>query len=163
MVCVRVFSAYIKVHGLVHLAARLRCLCRETRDFFFFDFFLESSDLVERGNWKKTKFWKAFRWFCTIPPFQEDYSRFPFFCHRGAMQRLIQGFMRQMYVTKHEKRMYLVGLVQPSLNWTAKRLVFFRFDKTEQSKGTGVSSDHSSVSCAQRNRHASQNDDYEYY
>jgi hypothetical protein len=76
---VRVFSAYIKVHGLVHLAARLRCLCRETRDFFFFDFFLESSDLVERGNWKKTKFWKAFRWFCTIPPFQEDYSRFHIF------------------------------------------------------------------------------------
>jgi hypothetical protein len=126
-----VFCAYVKVHGWVQIAAQLRCQCKELRDFFSLDFFLSSSGLVERETWKKMRLWKELRWFCTIPPFQDDYSRFPFFRQRGAMQRLMQGFLRQLYVTKHEKCMYLVGLVQPSVSWSAKHLVFFRFVEGE--------------------------------
>jgi hypothetical protein len=106
-------------------------VCRELRDFFSVDFFLSCSGLVERDKWSKKKLWDELRWFCTIPPCQDDYSRFPFFRQRGAMQRLVQGFLRQIYVTKHEKCMYLVGLVQPSVSWSAKHLVFFRFVKEE--------------------------------
>lgn len=125
------FSTYVKVHRWVRIAARLRRVCKKLHDSFSLDFFLSLSGLVEREKWSKKKVWDELRWFCTIPPFQDDYSRFPFFRQRGAFQRLVQGFLRQLYVTKHEECMYLVGLVQPSVSWSAKHLVFFRCVKEE--------------------------------
>ena len=125
------FLAFVRDHRLVQLAAQLRKACRETRDFFSVDFFLGSSGLVEGEKWSKQKLWSELRWFCTIPPFRDQYSRFPFFRQRGAMQRLVQGFLRHIYVTKHNNCMFLVGLVQPSVSWTVKHLVFFRFVEGE--------------------------------
>ena len=104
----------------------LRHTCRFFFSFFDPAFFLDRVRLPITDKMPKERLWSDLGWFLTLPPFEEDMRRFPFFRHRAAVARLISGALRMLHYERRDDGFYVVATIQPSVSWSDTHLVSLR-------------------------------------
>lgn len=88
---------------------------------------LAKSHIPLPEKWSAARCFQSIKWFLGIPPFYEAIGSFPFFRVCGAQARIVQGALRMLAMHKYTDGLFLVGTVQPSVTWSSKHEVFFKY------------------------------------
>jgi hypothetical protein len=106
-----------------------RSTCRWLHSYFSVDRFFARVKLPVSPQWPRERVFTELAWFFALPGFTDRGERAPFFRHRAAMERMVQGALRKLHMERCADGDYLVATIQPSVQWSDTHTVRFLVER----------------------------------